>query len=302
MAREIVNLFLDLIPSMYELVDEATMLKLIVNALRAVLPCCPPTLGRLMTVIADRGNLMERLTSDCSSSEVMKDWARESRNTVRDALTLEMWTGRVVEMTSSCRSDHGIADEIQRWSALISLKRALIDLEHMHTQQTDKSKDQLPTRYLPPLARMTQLTKDDRNRRAGQQEHNQDIPELKDKAVELLGEFDLPVPVSWRMLRNTIEILDSEKTIAILCTAVETFPCRLCNDAARHVSWPVGGANSATRDDDAQAMHKPGPDVLGKRMGTWKVLLSKQALKSMQNLNRSGFAPATLTLCLEQHS
>ena len=104
------------------------------------------------------------------------------------------------------------------------------------------------------------------------------------------------------MLRNTIEILDSEKTIAILCTALETFPCRLCNEAARYVSWPVGGANSATRADDSEAMHKPGLDVLGKRMGNWKVLLSKQALKSMQNLNRSGFAPATLTLCHEQHS
>ena len=136
MATEIVSLFLDLIPSMYELVDEAIMLNLIVYALRAVLPCCPPTLGSLMTVIADCGNLMERLTSDNSSSEVIKDWARESRNTVRDALTLEMWTRRVVEMTGSCRSDYRIADEIQQWSALMGLKRALIDLEHMHNRPT----------------------------------------------------------------------------------------------------------------------------------------------------------------------
>jgi hypothetical protein len=190
MATEIVSLFLDLIPSMYELVDEAIMLNLIVYALRAVLPCCPPTLGSLMTVIADCGNLMERLTSDNSSSEVIKDWARESRNTVRDALTLEMWTRRVVEMTGSCRSDYRIADEIQQWSALMGLKRALIDLEHMHAQQTDKSKDQLSTRYLPPLASMTLLTKNDKKtHRAGQQEHNQDVPDLKDELVELLGEL-----------------------------------------------------------------------------------------------------------------
>jgi hypothetical protein len=32
----------------------------------------------------------------------MKDWALSSKNTVRDAPTLEMWTRRVVEMTSSC--------------------------------------------------------------------------------------------------------------------------------------------------------------------------------------------------------
>jgi hypothetical protein len=143
----------------------------------------------------------------------------------------------------------------------------------MHVQQTSESQDELSNRYLPLLASMTQLTADDKkSHRARQQEPNQD---LKDEIVELLGEFDLPAPVSWRMVRNTIEILDSDKTIPILCTVVGTFPCRLCNEAARNVSWPTGGVNSTMRDD-AAATHKPVLEVLGKRMGNWKVLLSKQ--------------------------
>ncbi|KAN0075758.1 hypothetical protein V8E54_007028 [Elaphomyces granulatus] len=158
----------------------------------------------------------------------------------------------------------------------MSLKRALIDVEHMHVQQTSESQDELSNRYLPLLASMTQLTTDDKkSHRARQQEPNQPVPDLKDEIVELLGEFDLPAPVSWRMVRNTIEILDSDKTIPILCTVVGTFPCRLCNEAARNVSWPTGGVNSTMRDD-AAATHKPVLEVLGKRMGNWKVLLSKQ--------------------------
>lgn len=289
-AAQIVRLLLSLIPSLYELVDEATLLKLIVYALCAVLPCYPPTLGNLVTVIADCGNLMERLTSDRSCSEVIKDWALSSRNTVRDAATLEMWTRRVMEMTSSCTSDHGVAEEIQRWSALMSLKSSLLELEHMHAQQTGKFQYQSSNSDLPLLAGMTQLIKDDKKtHRARQQKPNDCLPDLKDDVVELLGAFDLPVPASCRMLRNTIERLESEETIAILCAAVATFPCRLCNEAAHHASSrPTEAANSATRDEDAEAARKLGLDVLGKRMGNWKVLLSKQALKSIQDLNHSG--------------
>ena len=288
-AAQIVRLLLSLIPSLYELVDEATLLKLIVYALRAVLPCYPPTLGNLATVIADCGNLMERLTSDRSCGEVMRDWARSSRSTVRDAAALEMWTRRVVEMTSSCTSDHGVAEELQRWSALMSLKGSLLELEHMHTQQTIKSQYQSSNSDLPLLAGMTQLIKDDKKTHlARQQKPNDRLPDLKDDVVELLGAFDLPAPASYRMLRNTIERLESEETIAILCATASTFPCRLCNEAARQVFRPTGTANSATRDEDAEAARKPGLDVLGKQMGIWKVLLSKQALKSIQDLNHSG--------------
>lgn len=288
-AAQIISLLLLLIPSLYELVDEATLLKLILYALRAVLPCYPPTLGNLLTVIAGCGNLMERLTSDRSCSEVIRDWARSSRNTVRDTATLEMWTRRVVEMISSCTSDHGVAEERQRWSDLMSLKSSLLELEHMHAQQIGKSQCQSSNSDLLLLAGMSRLTKDDKKtRRARQQKPNDRLPDLKDDVVELLSAFDLPVPASWRMLRNTIERLESEKTIAILCTAVATFPCRLCNEADRHAPRLTGDANSATRDEDAEAARKPGLDVLGKRMGNWKVLLSKQALKGIQDLNHSG--------------
>ena len=288
-AAQIVRLLLSLIPSLYELVNEATLFKLIAYALCAVLPCHPPTLGNLATVIADCGNLMERLTSDRSCSKVIRDWAHSSRSTVRDAETLEMWTRRVVEMASSCTSDHGVAEEIQRWSALMSLKSSLLELEHMHAQQTGKSQYQSSNSDLPLLAGMTQLIKDDKKtNRAKQQKPSDRLPDLKDDVVELLGAFDLPVPASCRMLRNTIERLESEETIAILCATVATFPCRLCNEAARHVSRPTGAANSVTRDEDAEAARKPALDVLGKRMGNWKVLLSKQALKSIQDLNHSG--------------
>ncbi|OCL09185.1 hypothetical protein AOQ84DRAFT_221144 [Glonium stellatum] len=297
-AAQIISLLLSLVPSLYELVDEATLLKLIVYALCAVLPCYPPTLGNLVTVIADCGNLIERLTSDRSCSEVIRDWARSSRSTIRDAATLEMWTRRVVEMTSSCTSDHGVGEEIQRWSALMSLKSSLLELEHMHAQQTSKSQYQSSNSNLPLLAGMTQLAKDDKKTHRGRQQNPNDrLPDLKDDVVELLGTFDLPVPVSCRMLRNTIERLETEETVAILCAAVATFPCRLCNEAARHVSRPTGAANSATRDEDAEAAQKPGLDVLGKRMGNWKVLLSKQALKSIQDLNHSGaFSPVKAKL------
>lgn len=192
-------------------------------------------------------------------------------------------------MASSCTSDHGVAEGIQRWSALMSLKSSLLELEHMHAQQTGKFQYQSSNSDLPLLAGMTQLIEDDKKtNRAKQQKPSDRLPDLKDDVVELLGAFDLPVPASCRMLRNTIERLESEETIAILCATVATFPCRLCNEAARHVSRPTGAANSVTRDEDAEAARKPGLDVLGKRMGNWKVLLSKQALKSIQDLNHSG--------------
>ena len=35
-------------------------------------------------------------------------------------------------------------------------------------------------------------------------------------------------------------------------------------------------------------MPEPGLDILGKRLGNWKVLLSPKALKSIQSFSRSG--------------
>ena len=64
-------------------------------------------------------------------------------------------------MTSSCTSDHGAAEEIQRWSALMSLKSSLLELEHMHAQQTGKFQTQSSNGDLP-LAGMTQLIEDDK--------------------------------------------------------------------------------------------------------------------------------------------
>jgi hypothetical protein len=297
MATHIVALLISLVPSLYELIDETTLLKLVVCALRAVLPCCPPMLGNLMTVLMDCGNLMKQLIADSSCSEVIRDWAHSSRTTIQDSATLEMWTSMAVEMAASCPSDHGLVGEIQRWGALATLKTRLLELELIYAQQTGESQYQLAKSDLPLLASMTQLTQNDKKtQRALQQQPQYPLPDLKDEVVGLLTVFSLPVPSSWRSLRNTIEILESEETITILCAAIATFPCRLCKEATCCVPRQTGVATLAAKEEDAELTQKPGLDVLGKRMGNWKVLLSKQALKSMQNLNRSGLHSHSLSV------
>ncbi|KAI9731582.1 MAG: hypothetical protein M1834_004702 [Cirrosporium novae-zelandiae] len=288
-AAQIVRLLIQLIPLIYELVEEAALLKLLIYALHIVLPFSPLTLGRLATVLVDCGNLLEQLTSNPSSSELVRDWICSSKSAVRDAATLETWTRRIIEMSDSCTSDHGIAKETRQWGALIVLKKSLLELVHMLAQQTEESQHQSPNSHLPPFARMKQLTEDDKKAyRTWRQKPTDQLPDLTDDMVDLLSAFNLPAPDSGRMLRCTIERLEHEKTIAILGVVMGTFPCKFCNEMARHMIRPTRNIDSTTGIISAETTRKLGLDVLGKRMGDWSVLLSTQALKSMQDLSRSG--------------
>lgn len=252
-----------ILPGIDQLLKPPKVLEFLVPSLEVCFaPYQPPVLSKLAHVIGKCGTLLEYLASDRSGSRIVRQWAYLPSTLALDHGTQEVWTGRLVNMVSSCPGYHNVAPSIQDWVTLIALKRNLEALEKMMLEEEDNRVS---------LARP-------------QETKNRFFP-LNDDLNAMLSIFDLKAPESRRMVQNHIHILKSNKTSAILQSIVTSFPCKRCIPA---LGSPPRSTNTESHDQNTTFISSLDIDVLGKAVGDWKVLLSGPALKSVQNMSRRG--------------
>lgn len=280
-AAGLATFFEQILPNLHQLLLQTKLLEVLISGLEICLaPSQLPPLRKLASVIARCGRLLECLASDPRGSQVLRQWACTS---VSDVPTLESWTERLVKMVDSCKMRHDVAQTIQEFDTLRNLKSHLRSLEARHSGELS---GHMARNEILPLSSMAQLSKEDKKTRCTRgQEPKTTIPAINENMKRCLKAFDLPDPKSWAALRNVIERLEGDETSKILLSVTTHFPCELCLQGM--TSSPQAPEFNIP-DESVGAVSNLHIEILGKALGPWQMLLSAQALRSLQEMGVQG--------------
>lgn len=287
---ETATFLLEMLPSLLDVLEVSQVIELLVPALENCFVSPPPALHKLASVITGCGNILEHLTSDESGGKAMIQWANLKIIKIEDKATLKTWTQRLIDMVDSCAGKHEIYETVSRWRNLINLTKALFKLKAIIESESQLRSQQYVREATSNLARLTLLEPDSKKMHVSGQQQTQEASaiSLEANTQVLLQGFALKAPNSPSELRHVIETLQGEKTVSILRDVTKTFPCKLCKQDLDLATVRIQFKCKEKIKDDVAAVSNLGIDIFGKLIGDWKVLLSVQALKSVQSLSQSG--------------
>ncbi|KAM0804322.1 P-loop containing nucleoside triphosphate hydrolase protein [Usnea florida] len=285
-AIETVNLLVNLLPHLHQLLGPTKTLEYLIPALDICLASSKcPTLVELASVLASSDTLLEHLVSCHPGIQVVRQWASMQNMIALDAKTLELWTDKLLSMVHNCAIDHDVAHEMQQWHTLKALKKSLQRIEESTLSKTNRPTP-VSRHELPALASMTQLNSEDKKARlAWRKDTSSDVISLQDGEKRSLKVFDIPIPGSKSSLLEAIKRLEGEKTNAILLSISSNFPCYTCISG---LESPSRTSRCRTHDEYIEAVPIWQMEILEKRLGLWKVLLTDQALTSLLHMGSHG--------------
>ena len=286
-AAETVDFLVGILPYAHKLLEPTKVLDFLIPALDICFaPSQRPALRELASIIAEAGSLLEYISSDRLGSDILRQWACTSNSLAIDAQTLETWTQRSLKMVVSCRKNHDVAQAIQQWSNLKSLKTSLQSMRDTHARKSKDGSESTARQKLLPLRQMTQLSKEDKKARTTKgQNLNTSLPNLPDHIQGFLKAFDLPIPGSVNLLQEVIKRLEGDETTAVLRSIATSFPCNLCILGIESLQENPG---PETDKQSIEAVSNPKIEILDKDIRIWEVLLSQQALRSLLHMGSYG--------------
>ena len=276
------------LPALHQQLSTTELIDLLNPALELCLsPSQPPPMRKLGSVLADCNSVLEHLATDFSGVPVLRQLACILSTSLLDAPLLETWTERLVRMVGSCKANHDVAQTIQQYGTLRTLKSHLRSLE---AKRERKPSGSIVQKNSLPFSSMTKLGKEDKKTQHGR-EQEIDGPTLDENIRHDLKIFHLPDPKSWAALRNVIESLEGDETSQMLLAILDHFPCKLCipglGSAPRNTDASTP-ADDSMDTEDTKRMSDPQIEILGCNLGVWQILLSEPALKSLRELSSQG--------------
>ena len=209
----------------------------------------------LAAYLADTSSLLGKVISSDLSSDFLGDWVDSLGKSHPNATTLGGWMEVAANLIDACTGGHDVEEVLDRWKSLKLVK------EHLHASQ-------VAFKYNP----------------------NYHIRFSGD--MHTLRGFGLAPPDSEATLKSAIEVVDIKLTAEILSALIKSMPCRLCFSncaGGEHTSTlkshPRHGSGGDGWFDANQLQYE---DLLGKSLGRWKIVLSAQALKDLQNSHSEG--------------
>lgn len=265
----VTNLLIPIVTSSHDLgLSKAT--NILILGLHIVLKYPNPNLRRLGKAVSETEALLELLISHKQGSEIMKDWVGNQYSSICEFSVLRAFTHRLVTLCSHCTHDHGTRDQSEQWQQLLELRELLQNLKEGFAKTriiNDRDKDA--------------------NQKVKMSQHPL-VPEIPTEVSTALASFGIQSrPTSERMVDTILQRLESETTSSILKSIVVSFPCRLCHETFDGTC--ALGDHHLKRDDERLITPAFNPEIFGKRLGVWKVLLSSQAVKNAQSASRSGW-------------
>ncbi|KAF8421382.1 hypothetical protein EV426DRAFT_718708 [Tirmania nivea] len=213
----------------------------------------------LAASLAHIPSLLGKVISSDSSSDFLGDWVDSIGKSHPNATTLGGWTEVAADLVDGCVGGHDVDEVLDRWKSLKRVK------EQLHASQTGLKSN--------PGYHIT----------------------FSDDMQTLLRDFRLSPPHSEATLSSAIEVVDITFTFEILTTLIESMPCRLCfSNCTGGGSAPVmtsrlrRGSRGKGWFDETEVDQFHYEDLLGKGLGRWKIVLSAQALKDLQNSRFEG--------------
>ncbi|KAJ6177949.1 hypothetical protein N7519_008410 [Penicillium mononematosum] len=195
---------------------------------------------------------------------------------------------RLVAMCNACSADHGTDATVESWGIaqkLIESINLLIDTSYEEELKRAKMEN------LPCLESMKVLSRDDKKLTLAQQGPKKELKKefkVSDEILQQMNHFNLPPPLSARGLTHASEHLQNEIIPALMRSALESFPCRICLDRLTTGSLTGTLASSTDLPSDRTTVPGSAQDIFGKKFGLWKVLLSDIAFKNAKKLVRGG--------------
>lgn len=232
-------------------------------------------------ILLEVDGLLERLLSHERYIVALNEWF-SLKNSHLDKKLVNKLTHKLVRMCENCTSSHGIQSVCQEWHIVTALMLSLATLAH--SVESEETRQLQKTSDLPLLAGMRMLNRDDKKTNKARQSNQREfsIPKPTLQQLSLLG---IKKPESLRAVQTLQEELESQKTMSILRTVIDTYPCRLCWEMVTgKSSLPVYNVKLSENTKGSSVKY----DIFGKRIGFWKVLLTDRAFKSSRKLARTG--------------
>lgn len=243
----------------------------------------PRPLELLAKRLSEVESLLEALVAGETSNQAMRDWVNIFSITVFDFKIIGVWARRLITQCRRCDSNHGVSDQIRVWQRLDDLIGRLTDM--------------IPTRLdhnrsLPVLQNLRRLNDADKKSgvTTGAQKSSFELPPDVGTALQ---HFQIPPPMSERALRNALEKLEKHEMLGVLRAVVDSYPCRPCYNAS--IKPSVVKSYDRYEEENwetsaAKTVKSPllFTDLLGRGLGIWRVFLSSQALKDVEESRFEG--------------
>ena len=290
-VSEIIIFFLELLPAVSGILEDAQVIELLISGLENCLLSQPPSLQKLARSLADNGNFLEQLASDESGGKILQRWVSFPITASQDAKTLEIWTQKLVDLANSCKGNHGIYNEMRLWKTLVDLKKAFHAVQESMEKNSQLRAQQLAQDM--PVSSTHMIALNPHNKKSyitsGRKRPEAYIININENLHESIREFRLQIPRTRSELEQAIYTLEGKATISILGGVARTYPCKLCKEALSLAASRTNAKLAATSFKGLPpTVPTPEMDMFGQSIGVWKILLSVQALKSLQELSRSG--------------
>lgn len=229
--------------------------------------------------------LLEALISGETSNQVMRDWINIFSITIFDFKIIGVWARRLIAQCRRCDGNHGVSEQIRLWQKLDDLISRLTDMVPARVEDT---------RSLPALMNLRRLNDTDKKSGAtsGMQKSSLELPA---DVGATLQHFQILPPKSDRALQNALEKLEKVEMLGVLQVVVESYPCRPCYVASINPSVVKSYDRYEEENWETSAAKKTRgsllfTDLLGRGLGIWRVFLSSQALKDVEESRYEGIS------------
>lgn len=275
-------LLLPIISAAHEIGNLEIVTKILISGISVVSGCSITILQQLAKAISETDVLLERISTDQNGHWVMKTFVEKFGKGVLDSDVLYSFTYRLMMLCDSCSHGHSTKILSEKWQ---ELQRLRVFLAQLHSEFEARENERI--REIPALSNLKPLGKDNKKGYKARTEDPSRLPNIPPNISRSLALFQVPEPRSLRALDTVISNLETETTLSILKSIMESFPCRPCNDVA------CGSVRLQemlrTNTDEMKLIDTSfDSEIFGQRVGDWKVLLSSQAVKELKNLTRSG--------------
>lgn len=263
------------------------MIQLVGSALPLITKQHSQFLRDLASTLLSSQGLFDHLVANENYTVILKEWLFSKRTRLSLALSTQVGD-RLVAMCNACSADHGTEATVESWGIaqeLMESINALIDSSYEEELKRAKVEN------LPPLESMKVLSRDDKKSTLVQQGPKKELKKeftVSDEILQQMDHFNILPPLSARGLTHAVEHLQNEIIPALMRSALESFPCRICLDRLTTGSLTGTLANSTDLPSDRTTAPGNAQDIFGKRVGLWKVLLSDIAFKNIKKLVHGG--------------
>ncbi|KAF8459699.1 hypothetical protein BDZ91DRAFT_741800 [Kalaharituber pfeilii] len=207
--------------------------------------------------------LLGKIVSSERSSQLLRPWIRLICSQRPNIVTLELWTEVIANSCAACPDNHGLKATLQQWEKVQLVRKSL------------KGADSVLK--LDGSLRTTDISQ-----------------AVSLEVCKAIKELMPASPIHKPITISTLQHFEFETTASILSKLCNSMPCRRCFARFRDPTYIAtqSGAHPAPQRNTILAAELYGLDLedvlFGQSLGPWKIVLSAQALRDLQNSKPQG--------------